>query len=194
MNYEDRMRVIVSQINAFLTDWKRPEHLTPEGAMRKMRAMAEAINRRLPASCVHDGLVLACEDIFQEVAEAHRGKEWPDVSLFAKTAEGRGAKAAQAIPVAHVFDTVDINFRRMQRGDALGDEWLFGRRAVELLERGATEDDLDRYRSGLFFTFKEVWGLEEARKAEMDLRRRHDDALQNAGRTRRFGTILEAAE
>jgi hypothetical protein len=135
-----------------------------------------------------------CSDIFQAVSENHRGREWPDVSLFAKCAEERGQTAAQAAPVAHVFDTVDINFRRLQRGDALGDEWLFGRRAVELLARGASEEQLDACRSGLFFNFKEVWGVEPAREKEMELRRRHDDALTLTGKARRFGTILEAAE
>jgi hypothetical protein len=62
------------------------------------------------------------------------------------------------------------------------------------LERGATEEELDAYRSGLFFNFKDVWGLEEARRVEGEYRRRHDDALTLAGKPRRFGTMLEAAE
>jgi hypothetical protein len=194
MTYEERMRLITGHANRFLEEWKRPEHLTSETAMKRLRSVAEAINKRLPASLNRDGLEEVCSDIFQAAAEAHRGKEWPDVSLFAKCAEERGQTAAQAAPVAHVFDTVDINFRRMKRGDALGDEWLFGRRAVELLERGATEEEFDAYRSGLFFGFKEVWGVEPAREKEMELRRRHDDALTLAGKPRRFGTILEAAE
>jgi hypothetical protein len=194
MTYEDRMRLITGHANNFLAEWKRPEHLNDETAMKRLRATAEAINKRLPASLSRDGLAEVCEDIFQAVSEGHRGREWPDVALFAKCAEERGQAAAQAVPVAHVFDTVDINFRRYQRGDALGDEWLFGRRAVELLEKGATEEGLDAYRSGLFFNFKEAWGVEKAREEEMHLRRRHDDALTNAGKPRRFGTLLEAAE
>lgn len=194
MNYEERMRLITGLANRFLAEWKRPEHLTNETAMTRLRSIAEAINKRLPASLNRDGLEEVCSDIFQAVSENHRGREWPDVSTFAKCAEARGESAAKAAPVQHEFDTVDINLRRLRRGDALGDEWMFGRRAVELLGRGATEEELDAYRSALFFNFKEVWGVEEARSAEMELRCRHDDALTNAGMARRFGTLLEAAE
>lgn len=194
MTYDERMRLILSHVNRFLLGWKRPEHLTDETALQRLRATAEAINKRLPASFNRDGLEAACADIEQAVTEAHRGREWPDVSLFAKCAEDRGAQEAQARPVAHVFDPVQINLARLRRGDALGDEWLFGRCAVELLKAGATEEDLDAYRSGLFFNFKGVWGVEEARRVEINLRRRHDDALTGAGMARRFGTLLEAAE
>ena len=159
-----------------------------------MRSTAEAINKRLPGSCNRESLDVACADIFQAVSEAHRGRDWPDVSTFAKCAEGRGAAEAQARPVAHEFDTVQINLRRMRNKDALGDEWLFGRCAVELLGAGATEADLDAGRSSMFFKGKDVWGVDEARRVEMDLRRRHDDALTIAGLPRRFGTIMEAAE
>lgn len=194
MTYEERMRLITGQANRFLAEWKRPEHLTNETAMARLRATAEAINKRLPASLNREGLEQACSDIFQAVSETYRGRDWPDVAVFAKCSEERGIQAAKASPVAQVFDTVDINLCRLRKGDALGDEWMFGRRAVELLEAGATEDDLDRCRSALFFGFKEVWGIEGARRVEMDLRRRHDDALTLAGKPRRFGTLLEAAE
>lgn len=194
MTYDERMRLILSHVNRFLLGWKRPEHLTDETAMQRMRATAEAINKRLPASFNREGLEVAWGDIAQAVTEAHRGKEWPDVSLFAKCAEERGAAEAKARPVAHVFDTVQINLRRLRKGDALGDEWIFGRRAVELLNAGASEEELDAYRSALFFKSKGVWGVEDARRVELDLRRRHDDALQGAGMARRFGTLVEAAE
>jgi hypothetical protein len=194
MNYEERMRLITSLVNNFLAEWKQPDHLTDQTAMTRIRSIAEAINKRLPASLNRDGLREVCSDIFQAVSESHKGREWPDVSTFAKCAEARGELAAKAKPVQHEFDTVDINLRRLRRGDALGDEWIFGRRAVELLGRGVTEEELDAYRSALFFNFKEVWGVEEARRVEMDLRRRHDDALTGSGKHRRFGTLVEAAE
>jgi hypothetical protein len=194
MNYQERMRLITGHANRFLAGWKRPEHLTNETAMTRLRSTAEAINKRLPASLNREGLEEVCSDIFQAVSENHRGREWPDVSLFAKFAEERGQTAAQAAPVEYAFDTVQINLRRLRRGDALGDEWIYGRRAVELLGVGVTEEELDAYRSGLFFNFKEVWGVEEARRVEADLRRKHDDALTLANKPRRFGTVLEAAE
>lgn len=194
MNYEERMRLITGSVNHFLSGWKRPEHLTNETAMTRLRSTAEAINKRLPASLSRESLEEVCDDIFQAVSESYRGKEWPDVAIFAKCAEERGASAARAAPVDHVFDTVQINLRRLQRGDFLGDEWIYGRRAVELLESGATEEQLDAYRSGLFFNFRDVWGQEPAVAKELEFRRKHDDALTAAGKPRRFGTMMEAAE
>jgi hypothetical protein len=191
LNYQERMRTITAHLNAFLAEWKRPDHLEPETALRKMRAMAEAINKRLPASCVNDSLAIACDDIFQDVAESHRGREWPDVSLFAKAAGTKGEAAARAMPTTETRDTVDTNLERLRSGAPLGDEWFFGRRAVELLGRGATEADLDAYRSGLFFGAREIYGVEEAQRMELAARRKHDDALELAGRGRHFGTVRE---
>lgn len=154
------------------------------------------MNKRLPASCGQDGLEALCDDIFQAVTEAHRGREWPDVSLFAKSADEKGAAAVKALPKhERAFDTIEINLRRLRAGEALGDEWFFGRRAVELMEKGVTEDDLDRYRSALFFKGRDVWGEDMARDFELRLRRKHDDALEQAGLERYFRTLSrEAAE
>jgi hypothetical protein len=147
----------------------------------------------LPASLTRESLDEVCGDIFQAVSETYRGKEWPDVAIFAKCADERGQSAAKDAPVAHVFDTVQINLRRMRNGDALGDEWFFGRRAVELMDAGATEAELDAYRSALFFKCKEVYGIEEAQRMELGFRRRHDDALESAGKARHFHTVREFA-
>ena len=169
--------------------------MTDETAMTRIRQAAEAINKRLPASCAQDGLEALCADIFQSVSEHHRGASWPDVSLFARMAEECGASASKALPKpAGVRDSLAINFDRLRAGEALGDEWFYGRRAVELLGKGATERDLDAYRSSLFFNMKDVWGDEMARDHELRLRRKHDDALEADARPRYFETQRFNAE
>lgn len=66
---------------------------------------------------------------------------------------------------------------RIQRGDAIGDEWIYGMRAVELVAGGTvSEADLDRYRSGLFFAMKDAWGEDKARRVEADLKKKHEEA------------------
>lgn len=191
MNYEERMRLIAGNVNRFLAEWKRPEHLTNETAMLRLRSIAEAVNKRLPASLSSEALANVCGDIFQAVSESQRGKEWPDVSLFAKCAEAKGAAEAMAKPTTTKLEPVEINKARISAGEAVGDEWLYGRRAIELLKAGLSERDLEAHRSGLFFAYKASSGDEIARRMEMQLRRRHDDALEGEGMARVFGTVRE---
>ncbi|MDB6454988.1 hypothetical protein [Falsirhodobacter sp. 20TX0035] len=43
---------------------------------------------------------------------------------------------------------------------------------------GAIQGALRRYRSALFFSMKETWGEDKARRVEADLIRRHEEAEQ----------------
>ena len=90
------------------------------------------------------------------------------------------------------MDTVAINLGRYENGDVLGEEWVFGRRAVELLNLGATERGLDRYRSSLFFKDRDIYGEDQAREIEIGRRRRHDAALEMLGKRPHFSTEAAA--
>lgn len=86
------------------------------------------------------------------------------------------------------MDTLAINLGRYERGEVLGDEWVFGRRAVELINLGATERGLDRYRSSLFFNDREIYGQERAIEIERGRRMRHDEARELLGKRPHFFT------
>lgn len=66
---------------------------------------------------------------------------------------------------------------RMNAGDAVGDEWLYGRNAVELIHAGLVGPDIMRgYRSALYFSAKAVYGEEIAKRREADWIAKHESA------------------
>lgn len=72
---------------------------------------------------------------------------------------------------------LDIAADRIDRGEAVGDGWIYGNNALELVASGkVTEAQLRAYRSALFFAMKDAWGEGPALEKEADLKRRHADA------------------
>ena len=77
--------------------------------------------------------------------------------------------------------------RKMGRGDPVGEGWLYGRSAVELIVGGhVTEETMRRYRSAAYFSRKSVYGTEPARKWEDEAKARHE-AARHIHRDRKEG-------
>lgn len=71
-----------------------------------------------------------------------------------------------------------IAAKRIKSGELVGDTWLFGRGAVELLKLNlVTEDDLRPYRSALYFSAKNVGGRDYADAIEANMLTRHERAV-----------------
>lgn len=72
---------------------------------------------------------------------------------------------------------LDFVAARMNKGDPVGQEWLYGRNAVELEDSGlVSAETFKAYRSGLFFQMKDVWQHEGALRTEAELKRKHEEA------------------
>lgn len=106
-------------------------------------------------------------------------RSWPTVNQIRAAAKLVGKNTAEK-KSAWVLDPVKIAAKAIRAGEAVGDEWIYGVRAVSLLSE-LSEDDLTPYRSSLFFRMKDVWGEDKARKAERQYRHKHDEARDGAG-------------
>ena len=74
-------------------------------------------------------------------------------------------------------DLIEVAADKMNRGEAVGDGFLYGRQAVEMLRRGLVPGDtMQSFRSALYFSMKRVWGEETARCMEANLIARHKAA------------------
>lgn len=70
-----------------------------------------------------------------------------------------------------------INARRMERGEAVGEHFIWGSGAVEMIAgRLVSEDVMTRYRSAWFFGLVEVYGEDKAREIEGKAKARHEAA------------------
>ena len=67
--------------------------------------------------------------------------------------------------------------RRMQRGDAVGEGWLYGYLAVRLLATGLVDGEtMRRYRSAAYFARKHAYGVDKATAWEDERKDAHDKA------------------
>lgn len=69
---------------------------------------------------------------------------------------------------------IAINSRRMARGEAVGEGYLWGRMAVEMIaERLVDEKTMTAYRSAAFFARRDTYGEQAALKWEAEAKERH---------------------
>lgn len=104
------------------------------------------------------------------------GGMWPTE----KEITDAGRKHARAVR-SEAADTdmspAAINARRMERGDAVGEHFIWGSGAVEMIAgRLVSEDLMTRYRSAWFFGLVEVYGEDKAREIEGKAKARHEAA------------------
>ena len=105
---------------------------------------------------------------------------WPTVNEVGSACVAVGKDRAKSGP-SDVFslDPIDVNAKRMNSGEAVGDGFLYGRDAVELLRSGKVSMEImTKYRSSLFFSAKDVWGEEIALKREAEWKAKHAAAEQ----------------
>jgi len=186
-----RDAILKQKFRTFLDRRATPIHLRekPEA----MKAEIEALLHRLLSLAPHSGYDQWFTMFSEALDDSSNHRTWPSVNEVRAAArlvqknwrvvDGASGNVVDMRPAA-------INLRRLRKGDALGSEWLYGRLAVELIEEGATEAELDAYRSGLFFNMREVWGEDVAREKEREMREAHDAALECSGKRKKFATFI----
>ena len=75
------------------------------------------------------------------------------------------------------IDRFIITSNRMAEGEAVGEGYLYGADAVELIARQLVDQEtMTRYRSAAFFRRKDIYGHDAALSWEAKAKARHDDA------------------
>lgn len=153
-----------------------PRHL--EGKPDAQKAEMAALLRSVTAVCPDRGFQEWWPRFEDALDEAADYRTWPTVAEIRKaSASVRTAGPSRSEPVT--FDPMQINAGRIQRGEDVGDFWLYGRGAAELLEAGlVTEDELKPLRSKLFFAMRDEWGDEPALAKEAEYKATHAAAVE----------------
>ena len=113
--------------------------------------------------------------ILDEAEYQMKTRAWPTVHELAAVCSNRRKSDASSPGKDDVQDRFERAAIRINNGDPVGDLWIYGNHAHELVQRGLVrESQLVEYRSGLFFAMKDAWGEDHARAVEAEFRRRHD--------------------
>ena len=139
-------------------------------------ALVGALRRNCPAK--GDALVDWWERFEAAIGEAC-GDFWPNEKHVIAACK----VASQSMPKTRdttggwVLDPYAINGRRMENREPVGENYLYGQDACELIARGlVTRETMEAYRKGAYWARRNLYGREKADAWEAEQKARHESA------------------
>ncbi len=169
---------ILSRLRRFLDRRQAPRRIEgkPQAEADEVAALVGATERNAPRGA--DNLAAWWPAFERELGEAGSGL-WPTEKEVREAAGRANASQPKAGSQAPVFDPHEINARRMDRGEPVGEGYLYGREAVEMIRRGLVDEaTMKKYRSGAFLARKATQGEASALRWEAEAKARHQAAKE----------------
>ena len=165
MNYDERTSLINRQLVNLLSIYAAPKHMeTTEKQVDAINRLCESLNKRFPSDTTQEHIVGTFERAGHLLSGSHKTNSWPSSSEITKAVvAGMGREIRQGV-TTHVFDTHQINAKRILSGEAVGESWLSGRLGAELVIKNLiTKDDLRNYRKSYLAALKKMYGEDYAK-------------------------------
>ena len=169
---------ISHRVNEWLDRFSVPSHLKDKATAAQQEA--EAILRMFLRYCPRDEYVPFLNRVFDQIDYQKKTRYWPTpqevgavcVNILKDNPKPGAEISADMSPEA-------IIGRRMMRGDAVAEGYLYGRAAVELIAKNlVTREVMEGYRKGAFFNRRAVLGQEAAQAWEDRAKADHDAARE----------------
>lgn len=163
------------RLSRFLARKAAPRHLTaPEAQADEIAALLRALRTRAPRD--PDAL----RDWWQGLEaglDERCGRNWPTVRDFSDAAAALAPLPGTRPAEPRDVDSAVMTAGRMRAGEPVGEGWLYGLAACELIARGLVDRDrMEAYRSGAFRARARIYGEDEARRWEAEAKARHEEA------------------
>jgi hypothetical protein len=174
------MNIRQAEIAKALTEWL--ESYSPPRSMAgnidAMQRESERLLSVLTKFAPSEGYNGWVASVLEQCAYQMKTRAWPTVGeLGAVCSNARKSRQGDAPRAAFDLDVHELNASRMKAGEAVGEGYLYGREAVELIARGLVDRELmTRYRSAAFLSRKKMHGEDAALAWEADAKARHEDA------------------
>lgn len=181
--YEQRKAAIFKFLwqepGGLLHRYRMPEHLSDDAIRDEVNLLVEDINQLIPNEQTENDLLLLFPEINSAIRRRHGAQGWPPAKVFIAATEDAVAaaakkKAASQPARAASLDPFDITAAKMRAKEPVGEHFLWGRQAVELIARGLVDQStMESYRAGAFEARKEHYGEDEAIRWENEAKARH---------------------
>jgi hypothetical protein len=168
---------IASRLRRYLDRRQLPRRLEGKAQAEadELRALAATAERHAPRGA--EALAAWWPAFEASLGEISVGGLWPterEVKDAAAAARPALPRAAADTPAA---DPYAISAGRMSRGEPVGEGYLYGREACELIRRGLVDrDTMTAYRSGAFLARRKLHGEAAALAWEADAKDQHETA------------------
>lgn len=171
-----RQADIAQNLTRWLDRYSCPQHLRekPEAAQAEVEKIAGVLVKMAPQQDYQPFL----NRVFDTLDYQMKTRAWPTVGEVGAVCSNIRKEAPQlAGPASEATSPLDIIAAKMERGEPVGEGWLYGRDAVELIRAGkVTREVMETYRSGAFLARRKVYGEDAALAWELHSKARHEAA------------------
>lgn len=167
---------IARQLTEWLQRYSPPQSI--KGNPKAMQAECDALLKVVLRFAPQDGYQGWVAEALEQCSYGMKTRAWPTVNELGAACSNRRKESRETVTdLTQPKDDFERYAERIHKKMPVGDGWIYGRNAWELVSRGlVTEDDLQPYRSALFFSMKDSWGEERALAVEAEFKRRHAEA------------------
>lgn len=181
--YEERKRAIFEFLyrdpGGLLHRYRLPDHLSDDAIRDEVNLLVEDINQLVPNETTNADMRLLFPEVNAAIRRRHGAQGWPPAKVFIAATEdaveaAAKKRAANQPARSASTDQFEITAAKMRANEPVGEPYLWGRQAVELIARGLVDQPtLEGYRQGAFMARKEHHGEEEAIRWEEEAKARH---------------------
>lgn len=147
-----------------------------EAQMDEMRALLAVLTRKAPRDDYEDWW----DAVERSLGENAETRAWPDEAEMSKacTAAYRGVRVGDSeARTDWVLDPHAVMAKRIKAKEAVGEDWVYGRLCVEMIQKGlVSEHELRPYRLAIYQGFKDTATEAEADRRVAELQRKHEMA------------------
>ena len=154
MNYEYRIQLVKKELENILSSYAVPVHMRHDenAKQNEIKIIAKAVNQIFPSDTTREVIEGAFSRAELKIKAAHMSRTWPkgaDIVTAIKHSIATASDLPSVSPNWHP-DPKIINAERIKKGEPVGEFYIRGKMADELVRDGlVTEHDLQPYKEYL---------------------------------------------
>lgn len=179
MTYDERFTVILGELIKMMEGYAEPKHLnTQKKKEDEARNIVRMINQKFPNDTTEDHIRGTMDRAMLKLKETHKSRTWPTAADIAAAVSKSMTSGSATVAATRSYDHLEANALRMKANQPVGDGYIFGRNAVEMLQRNLITEELrQHYRKSYIHGLKEVYGEEKAANMVRGLDYKHGVVL-----------------
>ena len=150
MTYDERTRVILSELIKMMQGYATPKHLdTRAKEEEEARNIVRMLNQKFPNDTTEDHIRGTLDRAMLKLKEAHKSRTWPTAADISSAVSKSMSTSKSSLPSGNATwkpDSLEINAKRIKAGEPVGQMYIQGKLAERMVRDGlVTEDELAPY-------------------------------------------------
>lgn len=150
MTYEERTRVILSELIKMMQGYATPKHLNTRAKEEdEARNIVRMLNQKFPNDTTEDHIRGTMDRAMLKLKEAHKSRTWPTAADISAAVSKSMSTSKSSLPSGNATwkpDSLEINAKRIKAGEPVGQMYIQGKLAERMVREGlVTEEQLAPY-------------------------------------------------